>query len=46
MEVALVDQYKKSGDSIKSLGNNTLFVIKAANNNGDIEMSLNQHLEM
>ena len=46
MEVALVDQYKKSCDSIKNLGNNILFVVNAAKNNGHIEMSLNQHLEM
>ena len=44
--MALVDQYKKSCDSIKSLGNKILFVVNAAKNNGDIQMSLNQHLEM
>ena len=46
MEVALVDQYKKSCDSIKNLENNTLLVLKTAKSKGDIEMSLNQHLEV
>ena len=49
VEMSLVDQYKKpkkSCESIKSLENTTLFVKKAAKNNGDIKMCSNQHLEM